>query len=146
MKKIFTLRGFQIIILIAVLVGYFAGTNKINFALKNYHPILSITSKVPPPGQNLDMKLFYDVLSRVNESYYDKSKLSSQKLLDGAINGMLASLDDPYTSFFPPKQNTDFKTHLAGEFSGIGAVLSLTHDNKITVISPLDDSPAQKAG
>ena len=64
----------------------------------------------------------------------------------GAINGLLSSLQDPYTSFFPPKENTEFKTQLAGEFSGIGAELSLSGDNRIMVVSPLDDSPAKKAG
>jgi carboxyl-terminal processing protease len=59
---------------------------------------------------------------------------------------MVASLGDPYTSFFPPKQNTDFKTQLAGEFSGIGAELSLNDQNQIIVIAPLDGSPAEKAG
>ncbi|HVT01149.1 MAG TPA: S41 family peptidase [Patescibacteria group bacterium] len=148
MKKAINLRGFQIIliVIISAAIGYFAGTNKVSFDLKNYKPILAVTSKNPPPGENLDMKLFYDVLSRVNESYYDKSKLDAKKIEYGAISGMLSSLGDPYTSFFPPQQNTDFKTTMSGEFSGIGAELSLNSDNIITVISPLDDSPAQKAG
>ncbi|HVZ66702.1 MAG TPA: S41 family peptidase [Patescibacteria group bacterium] len=148
MKKVINLRGFQIIliVLISAVIGYLAGSSKVNFALKNYKPILSVTSKNPPPGENLDMKLFYDVLARVNESYYDKSKLDAKKIEYGAISGMLSSLDDPYTSFFPPQQNTAFKTTMAGEFSGIGAELSVNSDNIITVISPLDDSPAQKAG
>lgn len=92
------------------------------------------------------MNLFYQVLDRVNHDYYDKSKIDTKKILYGAISGMLQSLDDPFTSFFPPAQNTAFKTQLAGEFSGIGAELGMSPDNRIMVISPLDDSPAQKAG
>lgn len=148
MKKIFQLRGFQVllIVLISALFGYFVGTNRVAFTWKNYIPIVSVSSKTPPAGQNLDMKLFYEVLDRVGQDYYDKSKIDSKKLLEGAINGMLSSLDDPYTSFFPPKENTEFKTQLAGEFTGIGAELSMSPDNQIVVVSPLDDSPAQKAG
>ncbi len=136
----------MIIIIVSALVGYYFGTNQIALSWKDYKPIVGISSKTPPPGSSLDMKLFYEVVERVNQDYYDKSKLDSQKLLYGAINGMLGSLDDPYTSFFPPQQNTDFKTQLAGEFSGIGAELGIGSDNIVSVVSPLDDSPAQKAG
>ncbi len=92
------------------------------------------------------MRLFYEVFDRVNQDYYDKTKIDSTKLLYGAINGLLSSLQDPYTSFFPPKENSEFKTQLAGEFTGIGAELSLSPENRIMVVAPLDDSPAQKAG
>ena len=91
------------------------------------------------------MRLFYEVFDRVNQDYYDKTKIDSTKLLYGAINGLLSSLQDPYTSFFPPKENSEFKTQLAGEFTGIGAELSLSPENRIMVVAPLDDSPAQKA-
>lgn len=147
MKRIIPLRGFQliIVIIISALFGYFYGTNTISLQWKKFQPILSSKTKSPPSIQSLDLSLLYDVVDKINQDYYDKTKLDSKKLLYGAVNGMLASLDDPYTSFFPPKQNNDFKTQLAGEFSGIGAELGL-FDNKISVISPLDNSPAQKAG
>lgn len=148
MRKIFQLRGFQLIliIIVAALVGYYYGTNKITLAWKNYKPIVFIQPQTPPNGQSIDLRLFYEVVDKINQEYYDKSKLDATKLLYGAINGMLGTLEDPYTSFFPPKQNSDFKTQLAGEFQGIGAELSLSPENRIMVVSPLDDSPAQKAG
>lgn len=148
MKKLISLRVFQIVIIIFIsaLIGYYFGTNKVTLAWKDYRPIVSISSQTPPPGSNLDMKLFYEVVERINQDYYDKSKLDTTKLLHGAINGMLGALDDPYTSFFPPKQNSEFKTQLAGEFTGIGAELTLGSDNIVTVVAPLDDSPAQKSG
>lgn len=148
MKKRFSLSIFHVILLVLLAggVGYLVGTNKISASWKGFTPIVSIQQKNPPPSQNLNMGLFYDVLEKVNREYYDKTKIDSQKVLYGAISGMLQSLDDPYTSFFPPKQNTDFKTQLAGEFSGIGAELGLNPDNRVMVISPLDDSPAMNAG
>lgn len=148
MRKIFPLKGFQIalVIIISALIGYAYGTNKISLSWKEYRPIVSIEGKAPPAGQTINMSLLYEVLDKVNQGYYDKSKLDSTKLLYGAVNGMLSSLDDPYTSFFPPKQNTEFKTQLAGEFTGIGAELSTSSDGRIMVVAPLDDSPAQKAG
>lgn len=131
--------------MIAGLAGYFFGVNKINAAWRGFTPIVSIEGRTPPQGQALDMSLFYKVIDKVNQNYYDKSKIDSTKMLYGAINGALASLDDPYTAFFPPKQNTDFKSQLAGQFSGIGAELG-TIGGKISVTAPLDASPAQKAG
>src|SRR3989344_7359954 len=148
MRKIISLRIFQliIVIIISLSAGFILGTNNINWSWKNYKPIVSIQSKNPPPAQTIDMRLFYEVFDRINQDYYDKTKIDSTKLLYGAINGLLSSLQDPYTSFFPPKENTEFKTQLAGEFSGIGAELSLSQDNRIIVVAPLDDTPAQKAG
>ena len=66
-------------------------------------------------------------------------------MLNGAISGMVASLDDPFTVYLPPVQNDNFKQGLAGQFQGIGAELGLK-EQKIIVISPLNGSPAQKAG
>lgn len=148
MKKTVSLRGFQVIliIIISALIGYFYGTNKVYVAWKNYLPVVLVNTTLPPSSQSLDLQLLYSVLDKVNSQYYDKGKVDTQKMLYGAISGMLSSLDDPYTSFFPPKQNSDFKTQLAGEFSGIGAELSLSSDNKIQVTAPLDGSPAIKAG
>ncbi|MBI4091656.1 MAG: S41 family peptidase [Candidatus Levybacteria bacterium] len=148
MRKIISLRIFQliIVIIISLSAGFILGTNNINWSWKNYKPIVSIQSKNPPSAQQLDMRLFYEVFDRINQDYYDKTKIDSTKLLYGAINGLLSSLQDPYTSFFPPKENTEFKTQLAGEFTGIGAELSLSPDNRVMVVAPLDDTPAQKAG
>lgn len=148
MNKNFSLKGFQLIILLLIfsLLGYYVGVNKVQLQWKDFKPIVSIEAKNPPPSQNLDMTLFYNVLDKVNKDYYDKNKIDSQKILYGAINGMLQSIGDPYTSFFPPKENTSFKTQLAGEFQGIGAELGMTSDNRISVVSPLDGSPAKKAG
>lgn len=148
MNKILPIRLFQIItiVTIALVVGYVSGTYKISTVWDGYKPIVDIRSQNPPSGQTLDMSLFFDVVDRINEDYYDKGKLDTQKMLYGAISGMLESLGDPYTSFFPPKENESFKTALAGEFQGIGAELSLNDDNQITVVSPLDGSPAKAAG
>ena len=148
MKKTVNLRGFQVIliIIISALIGYFYGINKVSVAWKNYLPVVLVSPTLPPASQTLDLQLLYSVLDKVNSQYYDKEKIDTEKMLHAAIAGMLSSLDDPYTSFFPPKQNTDFKTQMAGEFSGIGAELSLTADNRIQVTAPLDGSPALKAG
>src|SRR3989338_2664060 len=131
MKNNISLRLFQLIaiIFISIGVGYFFGNYKITTKWKSYRPIIGISNQNPPSSQTLDMHVFYNVIEKLNSSYYDKSKIDAQKMVNGAISGMLASLGDPYTSFFQPKENTNFKTQLAGEFSGIGAELSLDSQN-----------------
>jgi carboxyl-terminal processing protease len=133
-------------LLIAVLLGYYIGTTKISFQIANYHPQLHILSKEPPSGvTNLDLTNFWAVLDKVQTMYYDKKAIDSQKLLNGAISGMVGSLGDPYTMYLPPIQNDNFKTNLAGKFEGIGAELGMK-DQDIIVVAPLDGSPAEKAG
>lgn len=148
MKKQLKLRVFQlvVIVLIAIGIGYILGNYKITAQWKNYKPIIGFSNQNPPNPQNLDMHLFYDVVTKLNTMYYDKSKIDATKMVNGAISGMVASLGDPYTSYFPPVANTAFKTQMAGEFSGIGAELSANDQNQIIVMAPLDGSPAEKAG
>lgn len=137
---------FFVVILISIGIGYSFGRFQISARWENFKPIVDIRNQNPPEQQSLDMGLFYTVLSEINEKYYDKSKIDATKLLYGAISGMLQSLDDPYTAFFPPKENESFKTQLAGEFSGIGAELSLNEEKQVTVVAPLDGSPAKASG
>ena len=137
---------FIILILIAFFGGYYFGVNKISLDWKNYKPVLSISSKEPPPSlSNLDFSNFWTVWQSLENNYYDKSKLDPAKMLNGAISGLVESVGDPYTIYLPPVSNNDFKQGLAGQFQGIGAELGIK-DNKIIIISPLSDSPAQRAG
>lgn len=140
--------GFQLIliIIISALAGYYFGINKISLDWKGYSPKLNVISKEPPSGvTNVDFTPFWTVWQKVSEDYYDKTKLDEGKMLTGAINGMIATLGDPFTVYLPPTQNNNFKQGLSGKFEGIGAELG-TRDKSIIVIAPLDGSPAQKAG
>src|SRR3990167_5282414 len=135
-----------LVILISLLVGYYFGVNKINFDWGNYRPKITVESKEPPAHiSNVDFSAFWTVWQKLEGTYYDKTKLDTQKMLNGAISGMVQSLDDPFTVYLPPVQNDNFKQGLAGQFQGIGAELGVK-DQKIIVISPLNGSPAQKAG
>lgn len=140
-----TLR-FIVIILISFLVGYYFGVSKVNLEWKNYKPHLSVINREPPSSfRTVDFSLFWNVWQKLETSYYDKTVLDPQKLLNGAITGMVQSLGDPYTMYLPPKDNNDFKQGLAGSFQGIGAQLGM-RGTQIIVIAPLDGSPAQKVG
>lgn len=138
-------------ILIAALVvlsggiGYRLGVNEIKVKWNKYKPEVRVVNKEPPPNREVDFSLFWDVWDRLEKNYVDKSKIAAEKMVYGAISGMTASLDDPYTVFLAPERNKESKDDLAGRFEGIGAQLGM-RDSKIVVIAPLKDMPAEKAG
>lgn len=93
----------------------------------------------------VDMGLFWKVWGRLEEEYLDPKAIDAKKMVYGAIGGMTQALGDPYTSFFPPAENTRSKEDLSGEFSGVGIQLGFI-DKNLAVMSPLPDNPAIKAG
>jgi carboxyl-terminal processing protease len=145
-KNKLKLLQFVLAISTAGLLGYYIGANNIKISWDNYKPSASVVNKeVPPEIENVDFDLFWRVWNNLENKYYDKTKLDPQKMLHGAISGLTKSIEDPYTVFLPPKQNSDFKEGLAGQFSGIGAELGM-ENNQVVVIAPLKDSPAERAG
>ncbi|MCL4387297.1 S41 family peptidase [Patescibacteria group bacterium] len=135
-----------LVVLISALIGYYIGVSKISLDWRNYHPSIIVSSKEPPPSvSNVNFSMFWNVLEKIETSYYDKKAIDPQKLVNGAISGMVQSLGDPYTIYLPPVQNTDFKNGMAGKFEGIGAELGM-NGKQIVVVAPLSGSPAEKAG
>jgi carboxyl-terminal processing protease len=91
----------------------------------------------------------FDILAeawqQLSEDYIDKSKLDPEKLSQGAVKGMMEALDDPYSAYASPEIKELESTTFEGKFEGIGAVISMK-DQRLTVVAPIDDSPAEKAG
>lgn len=88
------------------------------------------------------LKLFSDVISEIEKNYVEP--VDNKKLIEKAIEGMVSSLD-PHSSFLPPEAFEDLQAETKGEFGGIGIVIT-TRDNQLTVISPIEGTPAYKAG
>lgn len=88
------------------------------------------------------IELFTDVMSIIKKSYVEE--VDTKKLIYGAINGMLSSLD-PHSSFMPPETYKEMKIDTKGSFGGLGIEISIK-DGVLTVISPIEDTPAHKAG
>lgn len=88
--------------------------------------------------------LLYQVLGIVKTQFVEKD-VQDQKLIYGAAKGLLKSLDDPYTRFVEPKAFDEMKIRLSGNFAGVGIQIGMK-DDIITVIAPIDDTPAFKAG
>ena len=87
---------------------------------------------------------FEEVYDLINTSYY--KKVSKKKLIEGAINGMLDSLDDPHTSYFTKTEKENFDELMNGSYDGIGAEISLDKDGNVIVFSVFKNSPSQEAG
>src|ERR1044071_2349126 len=88
------------------------------------------------------LSLFGDVFERVRSDYVEKP--DDGKLIESAINGMLAGLD-PHSSYMDPKTFRDMQMDTRGEFGGLGIEVSMD-DGLIKVVSPIDETPAAKAG
>ena len=86
--------------------------------------------------------LFGEVLEQINKNYVDE--IDQSEGMDSAINGLLQSLD-PYSSYMSPKTFKEMQTETSGEFGGLGIEVSM-EAGVVKVISPIDDTPASKAG
>ncbi len=106
-----------------------------------------LNEKEKPPAflaKDIDFDLFWQVWQLINEKYVDRP-VAGTKLLYGALAGLVAGVGDPYSVFLDPKITEEFADELAGSYEGVGAEIGLKK-GRLTIIAPLPDSPAQKAG
>lgn len=138
--------GIRILFGLALLAGVFFGGVYIGYANRSAtDKITGVINKESSITDTTDFAPFWKAWAILDEKFADADKTSAQDRMYGAIKGMLASFDDPYTTFFPPSENTVFETEIAGTFSGIGIEMG-EKDGVLTVIAPLKDTPAEKAG
>jgi carboxyl-terminal processing protease len=135
--------GLIILLFFVFALGWHVGANQ---AQKTQSGIFSQDKVSMSTGdEKVDMQLFWDVWSLLASRYVDPQALDFKKMIYGSIRGMVLSLDDPYTTFLTPKENKDFQNSMDGTLEGIGAELTFRNE-LITVVSPLKNSPAKKAG
>jgi len=94
---------------------------------------------------NAKFPIMLDVWSKLNDESLNKDTLNQDDLIYGAIDGMVKTINDPYTVFEKPDNAQTIKDDLEGTFEGIGTVLD-TYEDSIIITSVLKDSPAEKAG
>jgi carboxyl-terminal processing protease len=94
------------------------------------------------PETYKELKLFGNVFELVRADYVDE--VSDDTLIEGAINGMLTSLD-PHSNYLNAKNFNDMKVQTRGEFGGLGIEVSM-ENGLVKVVSPIDDTPAARAG
>jgi len=110
--------------------------------------LFSIFARTPAPSEEVDMGEFWRVWNLLEEKFVTSSStdiLSKEERIQGAIDGLVNSYDDPYTVFLPPFDAAEFDSNISGNFSGVGMEVGL-RDSLITVIAPLPDTPAEGAG
>ena len=123
-----------------VFIGYILG--HANLVFENNFQAKIVNRELAKP-RSVDFSLFWAAYNEISTKY--SGKIDTQKLVYGAISGMVDSLDDPYSVFMDPNLSKSFAQDLSGEFEGIGAELSVV-DGKLVVVSPLSGYPAEKAG
>ncbi len=127
-----------------LLLGFWVGRYLEVPFLPNNQAKLNVANKAYSKD-NVDFASFWQVWDELNKEFLFKKDLSSQKLLQGTIKGLVEAAGDPYTSYFDPDANKSFTDEISGTFEGVGMELGYK-DNKLVVIAPLEDSPAKKAG
>ncbi|MGG4264669.1 S41 family peptidase [Peribacillus simplex] len=95
------------------------------------------------PDKHPEFEKLYSTYDTIKDNYYEE--IDQDKLVDGAINGMIKSLDDPYSAYMDKKEASSFHESISSSFEGIGAEIH-EQDGKIMVVSPIKGSPAEKAG
>lgn len=96
-------------------------------------------------AKDVNFKNFWKVWDIIKTKHIDRGQITDTQLYYGALKGVVDALDDPYTVFFNPETSKEFSDELQGKFEGIGAEIGL-REERLTVIAPLSDSPAEKAG
>lgn len=98
--------------------------------------------KATPIDSYEKLKTFSEILSLLEANYVEK--VDANDLIDGAIRGMLKTLD-PHTSYLPPEAFTQMKVETSGRFGGLGIEITIKK-GILTVVTPIEDTPAFKAG
>jgi len=139
---------FLLLILVVFVGGYILGrqTNPVlDVKIKDTNgQVYNKDAKPAFLSKNLDFELFWETWDIIRENYL-RQPVNETEMLYGAMAGSVASLGDPHTVFFDPETTQKFTDELNGTFDGIGAEIAMKND-RVTVVAPLPDSPAEKAG
>jgi len=95
-------------------------------------------------GEYKQYEKLFALKDYLEKNYY--KELDEEKLIEGAIKGMFNSIDDPYTQYMSNKEFGDLMTTTQGTYGGIGVIVTPGDDGYVTVVSPIEDTPGEKAG
>jgi carboxyl-terminal processing protease len=125
-----------------IFLGAVAGAGLTLLATQPHAVWLGSSAKAAASDTYRQLNLFGDVFERVRADYVEKP--DDSKLVESAINGMLAGLD-PHSSYMDPKSFRDMQVQTRGEFGGLGIEVTM-EDGLVKVVAPIDETPAAKAG
>jgi carboxyl-terminal processing protease len=107
--------------------------------------VSGVEHKEPQVVTSVDFEPFWKAWNIINEKSPDAGKLGDQDRVWGAVKGLVGSLNDPYSTFFPPEEAKQFAETIDNKFSGVGMEVGIK-DKILTVVAPIKGSPAEKAG
>jgi carboxyl-terminal processing protease len=145
-KRFFTGYAVIVFIIASFLGGLIIGENK-NAPAKISEEQGKIVNKEAEPEylkKDVDFGLYWNVIDIIKQKYLEQPA-SDSKMFYGSLAGLVASLGDPYSMYFDPETAQKFNEELSGAFEGIGAEVGIKN-NRLTIVAPLPDSPAEKAG
>jgi carboxyl-terminal processing protease len=99
-------------------------------------------SSTPTHSETVDLKLLREVIGHVKNKYVEE--VDQKKIVQGAIDGMLATLD-PHSNYLPPEPFKEMNVQISGSFGGVGIELTVRED-RLTVVAPIEGTPAERAG
>jgi carboxyl-terminal processing protease len=142
-------RYISILIVILGLAIFFTGgflIGKKSVPQSALHERIFFNKELGKP-ESIDFSLFWEALKKLEENYVGSDKINYQDLLYGAISGMTDSLGDDYTVFMKPDKTKSFMESVTGKesFEGVGMEIGIKAKT-LTVIAPLEGTPADKAG
>ncbi|MBU2236053.1 S41 family peptidase [Patescibacteria group bacterium] len=144
-QRYFKFYSTLVIIFIAFLGGILFGAWKFNgVAVSQVGDIVINKFTDNPETQEIDFGIFWETWRTIQNKYYERP-VSEKDLFYGALVGMSASVQDPYTVFFDPEISQDFNEQISGTFEGIGIEIGIK-DDQLVVIAPLPETPAYNAG
>ncbi|MDZ7744253.1 MAG: S41 family peptidase [Candidatus Saccharibacteria bacterium] len=128
------------VVVVIFSLGFLVGNGTLQFNLSSVDPI-STNQDLP---DSLDMNEVQDLYSSLRNNY--DGQLELDELMDGLKEGLAGATGDPYTEYLDAEESADFEEGLSGTFTGIGAELSKSEDNYITIVAPISGFPAEAAG
>ncbi len=134
-------------IVAVVVLAIVLASGGIGFAAGLYLGPQAAPSPTPQPGDDIQQRfrIFWEAWDILEHDFNREGPLDTQKMIYGAVDGMVRSLGDPYTGFSEPAQAKILDQDLEGSFDGIGATVDIV-DGYLVILEPLQNSPAAKAG
>lgn len=140
------------ILLVLIILGsvFFSGLFLGKATIPESQKVMNLSNIENGMPDNVDFSTFWRAWNLIEQNYVPRKNgtttlVTTEDKVDGAIMGLAASLGDPYTVYLPPEEAKIFEEDISGNFEGVGMEIGI-RDGILTVISPLEGSPAKKAG
>ncbi|NIM46609.1 MAG: PDZ domain-containing protein [Candidatus Aenigmarchaeota archaeon] len=140
-RRVITIFSLVVLVVFSYGLGWAVGHGNLQIEKGRFLPVINKEHK---GTSDINFGMFWKAWDYVDNEFAG-GEIDHLKMLYGAISGMLSALDDPYTAFMTPEETKKFDEELSGSISGIGAEVGIKSD-KLTIIAPIKDTPAERAG